>query len=78
VRFVVLCFRRDLPTILAGRAKKQRLSMLITDDDDDDEEVVEMKTSFSKRLSNFKKSPAKRGAHISIFPWLPVQLSFIW
>ena len=43
-----------------GRTKKQRLSMVITDDDDDDDEDVEAKTLFSKKLTTFKKSPAKR------------------
>jgi DNA mismatch repair protein MSH6 len=42
--------------------------MAITDDDDD-EEVVETNTSFSKKLINFKKSPVKRGARISIFSY---------
>jgi DNA mismatch repair protein MSH6 len=40
--------------------------MAVTDDDDDEEDV-ETNTSFSKKLSNFKKSPMKRGTYISTF-----------
>ncbi|KAF5379188.1 hypothetical protein D9615_005989 [Tricholomella constricta] len=46
---------------VAKVAKKQRLSKALTDDDDEDEEEnEEVKTSFSQRLTNFKKSPVKR------------------
>lgn len=47
------------PVDSQSRAKKQRLSMAITDDDEDDEDV-EVNASFSKKLTYFKKFPAKR------------------
>lgn len=38
--------------------KKPRLSLPPSDDEDEDE-VEEVKSSFTKRLTHFKKSPAK-------------------
>ncbi|KAG5654433.1 hypothetical protein H0H81_002622 [Sphagnurus paluster] len=45
---------------VAQVAKKQRISKDMTDDDEDEEET-NAKRSFSQRLTNFKKSPVKRG-----------------
>ncbi|KAG5646336.1 hypothetical protein DXG03_003659 [Asterophora parasitica] len=42
-------------------AKKRRLSKALTDDDQDEDEDDGVTRSFSQRLTNFKKSPVKRG-----------------
>lgn len=46
---------------LVGRSKKARLSIPLSDDED---EKLETATSFSKRITHFKKSPPKKGPYI--------------
>ncbi len=44
-----------------GQAKKPRLSKAITEDDEVGDSDEDVKSSFSQRLTRFKKSPAKKG-----------------
>ncbi|KAK7023852.1 DNA mismatch repair protein [Favolaschia claudopus] len=41
--------------------KKPRISALLSDDEEEDEAAKDASTSFSRRLTHFKKSPAKSG-----------------
>lgn len=54
-----------------GQAKKPRLSKAITEDDEDADSDDGVKSSFSQRLTRFKKSPVKKGppgAYIHVRP----------
>ncbi|KAF8960367.1 hypothetical protein BDZ97DRAFT_1922267 [Flammula alnicola] len=56
-------FRSSSPTdAIRSQAKKPRLSKMVVEDeeDDDDDEDDVVKTSFSQRLTRFKKSPVKK------------------
>ncbi|KAF9528358.1 muts domain V-domain-containing protein [Crepidotus variabilis] len=44
---------------IRNNPKRQRISKLISEDEDEDEEAETSRTSFSQRLSRFKKSPVK-------------------
>ncbi|THV02566.1 DNA mismatch repair protein Msh6 [Dendrothele bispora CBS 962.96] len=48
------------PVARASRKKKARLSMALSEEEEDEEDT-EVKSSFSQRLTKFKKSPAKKG-----------------
>lgn len=48
----------------SGQAKKPRLSKAISEDEDEEEQ--EINTSFSQRLTRFKKSPVKAGYYMRI------------
>ncbi|KJA23091.1 hypothetical protein HYPSUDRAFT_40213 [Hypholoma sublateritium FD-334 SS-4] len=54
-------FRGSSPTdAIRSQAKKPRLSKVITEDDEDGDSNEDVKSSFSQRLTRFKKSPVKK------------------
>ncbi|KAF8889581.1 DNA mismatch repair protein msh6 [Infundibulicybe gibba] len=53
-------YRNSSPLMAQGRQKKRRLSLTFSDEDED-EDIQETKNTFTRRLTQFKKSPNFKG-----------------